>query len=329
MIYVHIGRGKVGSSTIQRALKDNAAALRKAGFSWPPSAERTRFNFVALAHRLQRVDWKSGVAEELRALVTRSAGNKVVVSSEFLFTMGTERLQRLRQLSGPDALVLAYVRNYAAWLRSTYIQGIRQGQRSQDFDAYYRSGLAAISVRPSLSRWAEAFGADALRVRHLESLPGDDLVADFGRGIGAELVPPRNKNRSPHWLTIELLRALLECEPEAEGLRARWPGVRALIREFQKRIKPLAIPDAQYCSLSQHRELAALYTEDCAWLDAEFGMAPPPAAPPPVDRPFLPTLATSPASVHEIVAQQLPRTDPAQKDLYLAEVLEEVSRRYL
>lgn len=326
MIFIHIGRGKVGSSTIQRALEGNADRLRTAGFAWPEATEGTRYNFVALAHQLFQRERNGAAIEQLRAVARRATGD-VVISSEFLFPMREERLRRLKQVVGDDVTILVYVRDYAAWVRSSYLQGIRQGVRYQNFDEYYRSGFATVSVRPALERWADAFGPGAFRVRHLEALEPDDLISDFGKAIGAELTPPPDKNRSPHWLAIEFLRAMLECEPESGGLRSRWPAARAVVADFRKAIKPLDLPDVQYCSAGQLAELNALYAEDCEWLESMFGMEPPGMAPVTSERPFLPTLSAGPSALGDIVASL--RVEQAQSHLYLAEVLDEVARRYL
>jgi len=325
MIFVHIGRGKAGSSTIQRALEANAAALKTHGFAWPKAAEKTRFNYAALARELLRADWQDRVGE-LRTLAKSHDGD-VVVSSEFLYPMGEERLRRLRETIGSNVTVIAYVRNYASWLRSSYVEGIRKAQRNQDFDAFFRGRIETASVRPALSRWIDAFGASAMRVRHVDDLGGIDLISDFGTAIGAELEPPGDRNRSPHWLIVEFMRALFECEHEAGRLHARGASVQGLVRAFGRTIKPLGVPDAQYCSAAQLRELDALYAEDCAWLEAMFGLAPPPATSYP-ERPFLPTLAAAPPAVRAAIRGKLPTTKPVQSDLYLAEVLDEVARRY-
>jgi hypothetical protein len=327
VLLLHIGRGKAGSSTIQNTVALNREALLAHGIALSARSGEHRGHAVDVFFGMQQaVEHRDGLAN-LRALLDDERHRHVFVTSEYLFTATAPAIERLKQAIGPhDVSIIAYLRAYPEWLRSLYVQGIRRGRRHVDFDAFYERAAKRASCRAPLSQWADAFGWERLRIRHLGGLTAGGLIDDLASVLGCVLRPEADQNTSPHWLEVELLRAINaewpaqpagDTAPAKSHLAPVWSIMREAIAEQ-------APPGAEYLTLAQHRRLSEAYLEDAAWLagltDAPM---PPPLPERTAERPFLPTIAAAPGEFRETVARRLRRSlrlkeHPQTRDLVLA-----------
>jgi hypothetical protein len=310
MLLFHIGRGKAGSSTIQNTIDLNREALRAQGIAVPSRASDHRGHAVDVAFGMQQVEGHDDALPGLRALLDDPANRHVFVSSEYLFTATRPEIERLRQAIGPhDLRIVAYLRAYPDWLRSLYAQGIKRGRRASDFDAFFETAGKRAPCRALLSRWADAFGWERLRVRHLAGLHSGGLVADLEAVLGCPLATGPDQNASPHWIETEFLRALhgrAASTGETAPPRAALAAVLTVLREA---IELHAPDDAEYLTLAQHRSHEDAYLADAAWLAQRTDAPLPPPMPERTrERPFLPELTAVPAEVRETIARRLRRS---------------------
>lgn len=325
MLLLHIGRGKAGSSTIQNTIDRNRDGLRAAGVVVPTASAEFRGHAVDVYNGMQGAEGHAGALPALRALLDDPAHRHVFVSSEFLFTATRPEIERLKQAVGPhDVRIVVYLRAYPDWLRSLYAQGVKRGRRTTDFDAFYEAAAKRAPSRALLTRWADAFGWERLRIRHLGGLEDGGLVADLAAVVGCPLVAGPDQNASPHWLETEFTRALYG-HAAARGAAAPPRGsLAAVLTVVREAIDQHAPPDAEYLTLAQHRALDDAYLADAAWLAQRADAPLPPAvADRTRERPFLPGLGAAPAEVRETVAKRLRRSlrlkeQPAVRDLALA-----------
>ncbi len=329
MLLLHIGRGKAGSSTIQNTVATNQDALLAHGIALSARSGEHRGHAVDVFFGMQLAEAHRDGLANLRARLDDERHRHVFVTSEYLFTATAPAIERLKQAIGPhDVRIIAYLRAYPDWLRSLYVQGIRRGRRDVDFDAFYRRAAKRASCREPLSQWADAFGWGRLRVRHLGSLPNGGLIDDLGSVLGCPLQPGADQNASPHWLEVELLRAINAAWPaEPSGDPAGAPAkadlapVWSIVREAVALHAP---PAAEYLTLAQHRRLADEYLEDATWLHGQADAPLPPSLPErTAERPYLPTIAQAPDAFRETVTRQLHRSvrlkaHPETRDLVLA-----------
>lgn len=282
MLVLHIGRGKAGSTTLQRAMASNREHLLASGYVWPSSAEQTDWNHIALARAISRPASDQSAVEELVAVLHADRG-KVVVSSEYLFEISAPKIGRFRATLQRDTRALdrgisivAYVRDYGDWLLSKYSQEVRKGRWTEDFDAFFAARAPTVSARPALENWASIFGEGALRVRHLSaSLSAAHLVGDFAAALGLEsLVAGANANVSPHWLVVEFVRAMLRENPTLKD-----PPLRAVTGRFVAAVASAAaamdVEKAVYFTAAQLDAMDEIYRKDADWL-ADYAGVPAP-----------------------------------------------------
>jgi hypothetical protein len=201
-------------------MRDNAQALAAAGVLYPEIGRATD----AIAHHVlakglkRRRDIPAEVEAMWREIAALAANApNVLVSSEGL-EPGPGPLGEW--LAGVPVKVIAYVRDLPSRLVSIYAQSTKRGQGSLDFDAFVEREfkLERTYTAPKLKGWADAFGAENVRIRsvHPACLSGGEVISDFlaAIGLGADarerlgLVGGGLQNVSPGWRTLEILREL-------------------------------------------------------------------------------------------------------------------------
>lgn len=290
-LFLHIGRGKSGSSTIQGAVKNNHGIMRAQGVICPltPTGEARHMD-LASALSVDGSDLLT--IRRFRRVLAKHASARIFVSAENLFSLSTVGIEHLKRLmNGRETRIIGYVRDYPGWLQSLYAQTTKRGVNHLDFDQFYENSRNTISVLPSLNRWARVFGWGAMRIRPLEAdaLVGGDLVADVmdALGVEGEITNVEALNVAPHWMVVELQRAVVRAGRE-RSLPISPHSARYMRRLFERCMTDTASPRIQYVTRAQWDDLAAAYEADMLALNGKADVPRPATAPPPGERAFLP-----------------------------------------
>lgn len=233
-LYLHIGFNKTGSTTIQRALAENSAALLQMGVLYPydtDAAYQQRWQHVPLAaavpdcnlHWLLPKKRKTlhRAFQELKEALDTHTFETLILSSEGLgeTNMGVEKLNWLKeQFDNFDIYIVAYIRRQDEYFLSTYQEAVKAG-RSRKFNFSDYSSLHQLHFGRRLSAWREVFGKDRVLVRPFsrQLWPKGDLVQDFLATTKIDFKPIPNikaENESLDFRAIELLRRLNSLREE-------------------------------------------------------------------------------------------------------------------
>jgi hypothetical protein len=233
---VHIGLNKTGSTSIQAWLDMNRDALRAQGI-WhddlgPHGGPHlsTAIGWTVLGHSA-RGDWMprgwqrqalavsspEDLQDRLTDFLARVDGTlpppgagTYVTSSESIGT-GLRTTHEIARLHGWfaerfDAVrYVVYLREQADWLASAYVQAIRAG-RADSLDAFIDSHGQA-DYDALVQRWSDVAGAGNVDVRLFDK--SRDLIADFAKAIGADVVAtarPKRLNDSMPLYQLRLIR---------------------------------------------------------------------------------------------------------------------------
>lgn len=307
-LFLHIGRGKSGSSTIQSLAADHAPFMKSHGVICPLTVHGIA-NHARLASALRDRGSDPKTLKKFRKDVRKYQKAKVFISGEALFSLSRTSLEHLKRLVGDrETRILCYVREYPGWLQSVYAQRTKRAVNKLDFDEYYRATRETTTVLPRIERWAEAFGWDNMHIRPLDSgsLAGGDLITDVLKALDVKASPGDVEplNITPHWITLELQRALVRtAEAEGATIDARAVRVtRALFERCAANVKPSKV---QYFTKQQWRDLADLYTADMSALGKRTGTSFKINLKEPQEREFLPGFGSVPASVVASVRDNL------------------------
>ena len=300
-LFLHIGRGKSGSSTIQSLAKDHAPFMASAGVHCPLASNGLP-NHARLAAALCDPNHDPKTLMRFRDSLEKSPYPKVFVSGEALFSITRDGMARLKRLlDGREIKILAYVRDYPSWLPSVYAQRTKKVTNGLDFDGYFGSIRDNVTILPRVERWASAFGWNAMRVRPLDPavLTGGNLISDVLDALSIEGTPPDvpSLNVTPHWITLELQRALAGAAAASPVRKVDPKSARTTLRLFEACAGAVRPSRAHYLTREQWKELALRYMRDMATVGERTDTWFPVSLKEPEERPFLPGIDAVPDSV--------------------------------
>jgi hypothetical protein len=236
-IFLHIGRGKTGTTSIQTFLEANGPALAERGIVTPTTLARRnhrRLTMYALnddvvdnLRRAKRMTtpqsvqrFRERLAESFVAEAkTWQPDQAIVMTSEQMTRLRTAeeiaRLKGLLDLAGHgDIRVIVYLRRQDLAQVSTYSQLVKGGSSAPFQPAPPGEGTSQLFYDAFLAPWADVFGTRAIVVRPFEScsLKNGDAIDDFMSVVGLDdltgLVRPPRGNASLDVYTLEFLRRL-------------------------------------------------------------------------------------------------------------------------
>ncbi|HEY6579309.1 MAG TPA: hypothetical protein VIY09_08295, partial [Rhizomicrobium sp.] len=217
--WLHIGIEKTGTTTIQRFLAANRAALLEQNCLYPVAPGRvSHLDLVAYALDDSRIDGVRKARglldaaqigafrnELLRALQKETAASgaaTLILSSELLGSRvrhrtEIERIEALCARFARGTKILVYLRNQVDLLVSRYTNVIQNGGEEK----FRIGGVAIADYAAVLDRWAAVFGRENIAVRRFEpaDFDGGDLLSDFAAVVGltrAKLAPAGRYNES-------------------------------------------------------------------------------------------------------------------------------------
>ncbi len=220
MLFLHIGRHKSGSSSIQHFFNQNRTALERDGILYPaPASGVAHHAWSATIKDVQKGLRDTSALGALRAMFDdyAASSNTVVVSSEDFQNILKPELVR-EALGRHDVTVLVYLREHFAYAWSAYSQRVQANRFTLSFAEFLED--FSQDYLEFLNRWASAFGASSIKARIFDRsrLKSGDVVEDFCAIVGID-----NPGRYPHRRTanpsigwrlinakIEISRSLLE-----------------------------------------------------------------------------------------------------------------------
>lgn len=199
-MYLHVGDGRCGSSSIQRLCADQRAALRERGLDYP-SAQELGFG-PEWAHGgngrgLALSEDEEAATSQVADYLADAEAERVLISAEHLLTAGDERLARFAdavRARGLRVIAIAYFREQREWLVSNWAQGLKSHGSSLPLDDYLAEHAARGFVAPTLDyvaradRLRESFGAESVVMRRFQrdALRDGDVRADLMDLLGVE-----------------------------------------------------------------------------------------------------------------------------------------------
>lgn len=182
---LHIGANKTGTSSIQRMLVDNAAALERAGWAYPDfhlqHCAHHRLAYALAGHPTRGLapGWRGAWAK-----ATADPEKTYVISSELFFRNVPP--EATATLFPPEQTrIVLYLREHLSYLASWYAQAVQERNLTAGFDDYIR--LFPQPFDGFLKRWEAVYGAAAITLRPFrrDAFPGGDIRADFLAQMGA------------------------------------------------------------------------------------------------------------------------------------------------
>lgn len=189
MIYLHIGRHKSGTTSIQRFLARNRDVLLRNGFCYPDCAPHpTAHHPISIALR----DTDGSGVNDFPAISALSSEE----FKGFNFIFSSEGFQSLRPhvvssvFSPGETKVVVYIREQLEYSISSYLQRIQASAARWSFQEYLQRIRPNLYYGAFLNDWADKFGSKSITVRIFDrsKLEGGDVVTDFCSQVGLDKI---------------------------------------------------------------------------------------------------------------------------------------------
>lgn len=246
-LYLHIGRGKTGTTAIQSFLSSNREILRQHGLHYVLADDAGRGlghqNFaksfidkppyyMKMPVRPER--FQEAVAEEL----LRATESNVLLSSENLTLANVEKLADffIAILGSVTIKIIFFARSQDELAESQYNQMIKLAVCKKTFDEYIETELDELDFFALLSPWAQRFGKSNMITRVYDGsratviddfLTCLDLPSQFTSFASAQ---DSSSNESVGYLALEIFRVLNAFDFPRKG------GVYALLNQAIKAV---------------------------------------------------------------------------------------------
>lgn len=217
-LHLHVGLPKCGSSTLQRFLLEQRAALQAVGVDYPAVSERSFGNLTpflmtsaarpnpVFAHYNKGVTAESAEAA-LRAALAASTAPAAVLSAEgLMMELGRRDLSWLWAGFGRVTAHL-FLRPRAPWILSNYVQGVKSGRYREDLREMLTPGTgqmwtiaaSVMALSAHMRSLEQLFGTGSVRLHFLSPRFGGP-VEQFLTALGLDPqlggTPPETQNAS-------------------------------------------------------------------------------------------------------------------------------------
>jgi hypothetical protein len=187
-IYLHIGYGKTGTSSVQAQLWGQRERLLTRGVLYPLAGLHAEAHHLLAEVNVPRMsEYTLNEYKALRREIASSVAHTVVISSEHFCFLPEEYVAEIKALLRQfEVKVIFYVRNQTKLVKSAFLQRQRQGLEYHEcagkfYDIHRDSFDFMHRIRP----WVKNFGEENIIARLYDRrIIGDDTCADFLKLIG-------------------------------------------------------------------------------------------------------------------------------------------------
>lgn len=230
-VYLHIGHGRCGSTSIQQFGARNRSALRERGIAYPSAVEMgypAELDQGGNAQPIFELRKQSGVAlDTLGNYLRESDDPSLLLSSEYLYSLPARFHSAVFETcrsAGARVVAIAYVREQREGLISRYAQAVKRGRWTKSLTEYLeeRYRARALDYLPHFRRLSKVFGRENLIVRIFEGdrLRKRDVRADLfdlaGVDVSDLIADDPVANASASVEQIEVLRTVNELAGPGE-----------------------------------------------------------------------------------------------------------------
>lgn len=238
-IYIHIGTFKTGSTSIQRFLKENRAALESRGV-YVPTTQLLAHHPLPLSLIKNYSRWRAGwrefeggpddVWDKFLDEVSKTECETILISSESFCDLVNENCRESSKVFGEylknklqqyDVKIICYLRSIEPYIKSIYQESIKITSRTismlQEVEELFQRDSIHLKPTIYLDFYSSLFGRENLIVKEYsrKKMRGGDSVEDILGILGcADLYQKESAIRSNPSLSIEgikLKRALNAC----------------------------------------------------------------------------------------------------------------------
>ncbi|MFV0514698.1 MAG: polysaccharide biosynthesis protein [Jhaorihella sp.] len=225
-LILHIGMGKTGTTSIQKAIRENAESLRAQGVDYlgmlfdliDPELNSNDLQRTFFASSVERPDAVADLF--LDALQQKQASSGIprfLLSNESLLQQHRTLIPFISSLRQKVAVrLIAYVRDPRDWLPSAYNQWfVYHKTCSGPLPSYVEGGRKLLEMYDDLHAWHREY-SDIMTVRSFSK--SDNVVLDFADVLGVTMRVPEGRSLERLETSESLLRAIYNTRLPEQAL---------------------------------------------------------------------------------------------------------------
>ena len=234
--YVHIGKHKTGTTTIQNFMAKNYEILKEKGFVFAKSATFNNqhlpfvntLNYLADAHEDIKLNYEDNWVFKAFKKEINENPNKIFIFSSEGFSLRSNReksvkilKEMLKKLGFTEIKIIIYLRNQADSMVSVSSQNIKHGHHPEyktpannNSNNIFFDKNIFFNYKQAVSNYLNTFGKENLIVKLFDKneFYEGDLIKDFLHILGLKLddsfILPPNQNESLDLIGFELLERI-------------------------------------------------------------------------------------------------------------------------
>jgi hypothetical protein len=210
-VYLHIGLGRCGTTSIQRALFENQESLKAKGYLYIRTDDggEAHHSLCPLKKELlpgAKAAWDK-IAEEFMAMREEN----LMISSENMIGIADELIEHIADLFKECRVKVLFIgRHQSGLLPSTFSQWTKAGILFESFNSFFKATHQLWHFQNILDRWEKYFVREDIHCRILSS--GEDAVETFATFLPAEegkiLLGKSQNRRLNSSISSELIRLI-------------------------------------------------------------------------------------------------------------------------
>ena len=267
-LYIHIGIGKTGTSSIQDFCFNNRGELQNAGWLYPETGLHGTGHHALAELEVKKVSSTnknnfSKIAQQLGIKSDRS----ILLSSENFCFLDPDYTDNMAEIIKGDwqVKIIFYVRHQIQLLESIYLQFQKVGDDYKGkIENFFLQLRNEFDFNKIIAPWVNNFGEEAIIARLFDKrIIGEDVKADFLKILGiGDVIEVRNMEKLNLSLLPEyskLVTLIDEITPKIQGRQAIIEELLLLSRKFKKSSDFSLINDdlkrdiSEYYANSNHR----------------------------------------------------------------------------
>ena len=264
-IYLHIGIGKTGTSSIQRFLHDNRDQLareHRVFYSEAGMVNHAHHDLGNFHHETMRDEARGFWQDAIRAMMAQTFECAVFSSEQFCY-LKPAYVREIRDLLCEHKVkIVFYVRQQVGLVPSAYLQKIKQGHDYHgDVADFFRYAKFGFIYSNRLKYWEEVFGAENIMVRAYDDpVIKANVCADFLKMINVDWHDTARLNIKVNDSLSPSAAKLLRAYDRHVGFAPMREPIARLFAKYSKRAalaeSPVPMPSALI------EEIRAFYRDD-------------------------------------------------------------------
>lgn len=183
-LFIHIGLGKTGTTSLQNFFWRNREVLAKHGVIYPELGNVASAHHLLSPHRpIFLKGWKFLDAADWMPALAHTADRPVLISSELISSLDAAAVAPFAEALAPyfDAQIIVYVRRIDNLIMADYNQQIKAGLQKFRLEDVVANIFSRMRFDTRLQPWLSAFGQENVHVRAYErgQFRNKDICEDF------------------------------------------------------------------------------------------------------------------------------------------------------